>query len=267
MNTPMRTVLASSIAAVAGWAMTMPASGQESTTPSQPAATQGQAQESSALAMPGCGPGMGMKGGMGPGYGKGMRGDCPGAMMGGGMGPGMGMMGGMGPGMMGGGMGPGMMGGMGPGMMGGGMGPGMMMGGGMSGFGPGAGMGPGMMGPGMMGPGMMGPGMMGSGMAHLGMLNLSDAQTTQIENIKTEWKKQQRPLMRQIWEEQDKLNDLTTAEKRDPRAIGKAYSRLSELHRQALEAHIEMENKVMGVLTPEQRTQMRRSSGPGMMGY
>lgn len=254
MNTPMRTVLASSLAAFAGWALTIPASAQESTTPAQPAATQGQSQESSApAAAPGYGAGMGMRGGMGPGYGKGMRGDCPGAMMGGG-----------GPGMMGGGMGPGMMG---PGMMGGGMGPGMMMGGGMSGFGPGAGMGPGMMGPGMMGPGMMGPGMMGSSMAHLGLLDLTDAQITQIENIKTEWKKKQRPLMRQIWEEQDKLNDLTAAEKRDPRAIGKAYSRVSELHRQALEAHIEMENKVIGVLTPEQRTQMRRSFGRGMMGY
>lgn len=242
MNTPMRTVLASSIAAVAGWAMTMPASAQESTSPAQPAATQGQSQESSAPAMPGYGAGMGMRGGMG---GKGMPSDCPGGMMGGGMGPGMGMMGGMGPGMMG-GMGQGMMG---PGMMGGGMGPGMgMMGGGM--------------GPGMMGG--MGPGMMGSSMAHLGLLNLSDAQTAQIETIKTEGKKKQRPLMRQIWEEQDKLNDLTTAEKRDPRAIGKAYSRVSELHRQALEAHIEMENKVMGVLTPEQRTQMRRSFGRGM---
>lgn len=210
MNTPMRTVLASSIAAVAGWAMTMPASAQESTSPAQPAATQGQSQESSAPAMPGYGAGMGMRGGMG---GKGMPSDCPGGMMGGGMGPGMGMMGG----------------GMGPGMMGG-----------------------------------MGPGMMGSSMAHLGLLNLSDAQTAQIETIKTEGKKKQRPLMRQIWEEQDKLNDLTTAEKRDPRAIGKAYSRVSELHRQALEAHIEMENKVMGVLTPEQRTQMRRSFGRGM---
>lgn len=173
-----------------------------------------------------------------------------------GYGPGMGMRGGMGSGYgtgmrgdcpaMGGGMGPGY--GMGPGM--GGMG---MMGG-MSGFGPGAGMGPGMMGP-------------NSGMAHLGLLGLSDAQTDQIENIKTEWKKKQRPLMRQIWEEQDKLNDMTTAEKRDPQAIGKAYSRLSELQRQALEAHIEMENKVSTVLTPEQRTQMRRSFGRGMMGY
>ena len=246
MNTSMRTVLASSIAAFT-WAGAMPASAQESTTPAQPTTNQGQSQESSAPgAMPGSGPGMEMRGRMGPGYGKGMRGDCPGPMTGGGMGPGMGP----GMGMMGGGMG--------PGLMGGGMGPGMMMGGGMSGYGPGAGMGQ---------PGMMGPGMMGSSMAHLGLLNLSDAQTTQIETIKTEWKKKQRPLMRQIWEEQDKLNDLTTAEKRDPREIGKAYSRLSELHRQALEAHIEMENKVTGVLTPEQRTQMQRSFRRGMMGY
>ncbi len=113
---------------------------------------------------------------------------------------------------------------------------------------------------------MMGSSMMGSSTAHLGLLDLNAAQIEQIENIKTEWKKKQRPLMRQMWEEQDKLNDLVTAENRGPQTIGKAYSRLSELQRQALEARVEMENKVANVLAPEQRTQMRRSFRRGMAG-
>ena len=221
MNTSMKTLLASSIAACALAGTAVSASAAEPAKPDQKMMMQGQAQGSGAPgAMPGYGMGM-MHGGMGPGYG---------------MGPGMGMMGGCPMGMMGGGMGPGM------GMM-------NMMGGGMGG----AGM-------------MMGPGMMGGGMGPMAMLDLSDAQTAQLKKIQTESKQKQRTLMRQMWEEQDKMSDLYDAEKRDPAAIGKAYGKLADLQRQALEARIEMENKMAEVLTPEQKAQMRRGFGRGMMG-
>ncbi|MDP2109459.1 MAG: periplasmic heavy metal sensor [Thiobacillus sp.] len=153
---------------------------------------------------------------------------CPGyGMMGGGMGSGMGM---------------GMMGGMGPGMgMMGGMGSGM--GGGMDGF----------------GPGMM-------GMGPMAMLDLSDAQTAQLQKIQAEFMKAQRPLMRRIWDEKKQLWNLKNAEKPDPAAVGKAYSKLADLQRQALEAHIDAENKMAAVLTREQQAQMRRGFGRGMMG-
>ena len=167
----------------------------------------------------------------GQAQGSGAPGAMPGygmGMMRGGMGPGMGMMGDCPMGMMGGGMGPGM------GMMGGGMGPGM--------------------------------GMMGGGMGPMAMLDLSDAQTAQLKKIQTESKQKQRTLMRQMWEEQDKMSDLYDAEKRDPAAIGKAYGKLADLQRQALEARIEMENKMAEVLTKEQKAQMRRGFGRGMMG-
>lgn len=231
MNTSMKTLLGSSIVAFALAGTAGSTSAAEPATPDEQMMTQGQAQGSGASgAMPGYGPGYGMgmmHGGMGPGYG---------------MGPGMGMMGGGCPmGMMGGGMGPGM------GMM-------NMMGGGMGGFGPGAGM-------------MMGSGMMGGGMGPMAMLDLSDAQTAQLKKIQTESKQKQRTLMRQMWEEQDKLSDLYDAEKRDPAAIGKAYGKLADLQRQALEARIEMENKMAEVLTKEQKAQMRRGFGRGMMGY
>jgi Spy/CpxP family protein refolding chaperone len=225
MNTSMKTLLASSIAACALAGTAVSASAAEPAMPDQQMMMQGQAQGSGASgAMPGYGMGM-MGGGMGPGYG---------------MGPGMGMMGGCPMGMMGGGMGPGM------GMM-------NMMGGGMGGFGPGAGM-------------MMGPGMMGGGMGPMAMLDLSDAQTAQLKKIQTESKQKQRTLMRQMWEEQDKMSDLYDAEKRDPAAIGKAYGKLADLQRQALEARIDMENKMAAVLTQEQKAQMRRGFGRGMMG-
>jgi len=158
---------------------------------------------------------------------------CPGyGMMGGGMGSGTGMgtMGGMGPGM-------GMMDGMGPGM-GGGMGMG-----GMGGF----------------GPGMM-------GMGPMAMLDLSDAQTAQLQKIQAESMKMHRPLMRRMWDEQKKLRALMNAEKPNPAAVGKAYGRFADLQRQALEAHIDAENKMAAVLTKEQQAQMRRGFGRGMMG-
>jgi len=240
----MKTLVASSVAAFALAGTAVPASAAEPAMPDQQMMMQGQAQGSGAPgAMPGYGMGM-MGGGMGPGYG---------------MGPGMGMMGGM-MNMMGGGC---------P-MMGGGMGPGMgMMGGGMGGYGygPGAGM---MMGPGMMG-GMgsgygMGPGM-GGGMGQMAMPNLSEAQTAQLKKIQTESMKKQRALMLQMWDEQANLSDLVNAEKRNPAAIGKAYDKLADVQRQALEARIDAENKAAAILTKEQMMQMRRGYGRNMMGY
>ncbi|HUX31949.1 MAG TPA: Spy/CpxP family protein refolding chaperone [Thiobacillus sp.] len=151
--------------------------------------------------------------------------------------PGYGTMGGTGYG-----MGMGAMGGMGPGMgMMGGFGPGM--GGGMGGF----------------GPGMM-------GMGPMAMLDLSDAQTAQVQKIQAEFMKAQRPLMRRIWDEKKQLWNLTKTEKPDPAAVGKAYGRLADLQRQALEAHIDAENKMAAVLTKEQQSQMRRGFGRSMWG-
>jgi Spy/CpxP family protein refolding chaperone len=147
--------------------------------------------------------------------------------------------------------------GAGMGMMGGGC---PMMGGGMGGYGPGAGM---MMGPGMMGG--MGPGM-GGGMGPMAMLDLSEAQTAKLKKIQTESMKKQRALLLQMWDGQANLGDLVNAEKRDPAVIGKAYGKLADVQRQALEARIDAENKTAAVLTKEQMMQMRRGYGRNMMG-
>jgi Spy/CpxP family protein refolding chaperone len=124
-----------------------------------------------------------------------------------------------------------------------------------------------MMGPGMMGSGYgMGPGM-GGGMGPMAMPDLSEAQTAQLKKIQTESMKKQRALMLQMWEAQANLGDLVNAEKRDPAAIGKAYDKLADIQRQALEARIDMENKAAAVFTKEQMMQMRRGYGRNMMGY
>jgi Spy/CpxP family protein refolding chaperone len=180
----------------------------------------------------------------------------------GGYGPGT--MGGgmMGPGMMGGGMmGPGMMGGYGPGY---GMGPGMMcpaMMGGMMGGGM---MGPGMMGGGMMGPGMMGGGMMGPGMMHgmgygmLYQLGLSPEQWNKVNAIHEEIAKKHWDLMGSTREEAFKLRGLMAAESRDRTAITNQYKKLQELRLQRFQARIDAHERLDGVLTKEQREQLRR---------
>lgn len=137
---------------------------------------------------------------------------------------------------------------------------------------PGYGMGPGMMGGyGMgMGPGMMGGCGMGMGpgmMAGQNGLNLNDAQTAQLDKIQDKLRDTHRKLMSQMWEEQSKLAELYTAEKRDPGAISKAYDKLSKLQREAIEARIEAENKFYELLTKEQKAQFRRGYGQSMMGY
>ncbi|MBI3041767.1 MAG: Spy/CpxP family protein refolding chaperone [Betaproteobacteria bacterium] len=196
--------------------------------------------------------------GYGPGYGRG-----PGMM--GGYGPGM--MGGYGPGP-GGGYGPGAGGGYGPGY---GMGPGMMGGYGSGpggGYGPGYGMGPGMMG-GMMGPGMMGgygsgfgmgPGMMGGGMGYgmLYQLNLSPDQWSKVNTIHEDLAKKQWDLAGKTREEAYKLRNLMAAEKRDRSAITNQYKKLQELRLQSFQARLETQEKIDGVLTKEQKGQIRR---------
>jgi Spy/CpxP family protein refolding chaperone len=192
----------------------------------------------------GMGPGMmggyepGQDGGYGPGYG---------------MGPGM--MGGYGPGY---GMGPGMMG---PGMMGGMMGPGMM-----GGYGPGYGMGPGMMGPGMMGGyGLgggygMGRGAMGGGTGYgmLYHLNLTPEQWKKVNAIHEDQVKKQWDLAGKMREEAVKLRNLMTAEPRDRGAITSQYQKLQEVRSQRFQARLDVQEKIDGVLTTEQKAQRRR---------
>ncbi|MCZ7566070.1 MAG: Spy/CpxP family protein refolding chaperone [Burkholderiales bacterium] len=198
---------------------------------------------------PGPGPGMmgqgmgpGMMQGYGPGGGRGYSPDC-------GMGPGM--MGGYGPGS----------GGMGPGMMGGMMGPGVTGYGMMGGYGPGYGMGPGMMG-GMMGPGMTGSGMMGP----LWSLDLSDAQRAQISKIHDEVRRKNWDVLGKMQDEQAKLRDAYATGKRDRAAILGAYKRIGELRLQRIENALDAREKLEGVLTQEQREQLRRWGPWWMMG-
>lgn len=88
-----------------------------------------------------------------------------------------------------------------------------------------------------------------------------------MQKIRSELMEKHRKLMPRIWEEQENLAELYATEKRDPEAIGEAYDRLAKLQREALQARIEAENQSANVLSKEQRAQLRRGCGWGMMGY
>lgn len=137
------------------------------------------------------------------------------------------------------------------------------------GYGPGYGMGPGMLGPGMMGGGMMGPGMMGGmmgpGMMGGGMgygmlyqLNLTPDQWTKVNAIHEELAKKRWELGGKRQEEAFKLRNLMAAEKRDRAAVTNQYKKLQEMRLQGFQARLDTQDKIEGVLTQEQKGQLRR---------
>ena len=151
-------------------------------------------------------------------------------------------------------------------------GPGMM-----EGYGPGYGMGPGMMGgygPGGMmgghGPGYgVGPGMMGWG--NYRELNLSDDQRSRIAQIRKEMRDKQWPLMGQMMDARDKLQELFDEEKLDTAAIDKQYKAVEDLRRQMLDNAVDAHNRINNIFTKEQREKFRERRregyGPMMRGW
>ncbi len=153
-----------------------------------------------------------------------------------------------------------------------GMGP-AMMGGAGYGMQPGAAYGPGMMG--QYGGGMpwmgagMGPGMAGRPYAMMPWTppDLTSEQAQKIGQLQTESEARNRGLMQQGWEAQARLNGLYTADKRDWNAIRTASRTLFDLRRQQMEAMIDMQQKIDGLLTDSQRQEMARAwRGYGWMG-
>ncbi|MDP3421242.1 MAG: periplasmic heavy metal sensor [Thiobacillus sp.] len=143
------------------------------------------------------------------------------------------------------------------------------------------GMGPGMMGGAAPGQGwsmgrshgMMGP--YGAGMPGMGAgmgfgrppSDLTSEQVQKIGQLQQEALARNRSLAQQLWAEQDALNRLHMSEKRDWDAIRAASQKLFDLQRQQLDAAIDMQQKIDGVLTDSQRRDMARSwRGQGWMG-
>ena len=128
-----------------------------------------------------------------------------------------------------------------------------MMGGGM--------MGRGMMSHGMMGGGMMSHGMMGGCMLSkrmMRMLGLSDKQRSSIRSISRDLHKKIWSLMGKMIDARYSLHDLYARDRKDAKAIGRAYDRIFAIKRQIIVARIQAANKMRDVLTSKQRAQLKR---------
>jgi Spy/CpxP family protein refolding chaperone len=120
----------------------------------------------------------------------------------------------------------------------------------------------------MMGGGMMGGGMMGQRMMQ--MLGLTDKQRSSIRGIHRELHKKTWSLMGKMIDARYSLHDLYASDKKDARAIGRAYDRIFAIKRQIIVARIQAANKMRDVLTSKQRAQlkrMRRMMWRGDMGW
>lgn len=137
--------------------------------------------------------------------------------------------------------------------------------------------GPGTMGPGDMDQahsGMMGPGTLGGYCPACGMrfgtgsyfgLDLNKDQSHQIARIEYRARAQQRELMSELREAQNKLHELDYADPRDPSAIYSELSTIDGLQRQMFEANLNARSEVQSILTPEQRERVDHLAQNGMI--
>lgn len=125
------------------------------------------------------------------------------------------------------------------------------------------------MGPGMMGSthgGMMmgmGFGMRGRGgdyaMVPGWLPDLTSEQAEKISQLQAELARRNLGLMQQRWEAQARLNRLYASEKRDWNAIRAATRTVFDLQRQQMDAALDMQQKIDGLLTDSQRQQLARA--------
>jgi Spy/CpxP family protein refolding chaperone len=89
-------------------------------------------------------------------------------------------------------------------------------------------------------------------------LNLSSDQWSKVHAIHEDVAKKQWELAGKMREEAYKLRNLMASEKRDRSAITGEYKKLQELRLQSFQARIDTQEKIDGVLTKEQKEQLRR---------
>ena len=126
------------------------------------------------------------------------------------------------------------------------------------------------MGPGMMGM-MRGPGMMGAmGMGRIWMLDLTKEQRASIHKLQDRLRRTNWDTMGKIMDESSKLRELFAADTPGAKKIGAVYGNIFDLRRQMIESKIDTHNRVDGLLTKEQRQelkQLKRGHGAGGGGH
>ena len=123
--------------------------------------------------------------------------------------------------------------------------------------GPMMGQGGGMPGPGMQrGPGMMGPAMMTP--RPFAGVEFSEEQRKRIQEMMAEERKAHQARVEKMQQFQQQLQKLYMEEKWDSNAITKLYEKMHAEQRKTIAAMAEARNKVIELMTKEQREQMKK---------
>ena len=152
----------------------------------------------------------------------------------------------------------------GPGWMG------NMMGGG---YGMGCGYGMGGYGMGMGGYGMGGMmgGYTGGLMGNFYGLNLTKDQRKKMRDLRQKMLQTNFPLMTQLMDESDKLDDLFSQATPNPKDVGKVYESIFSIRRKMIENHVQTRNSIYALLTDEQKKELKNEEPyygrRGMMMY
>lgn len=115
---------------------------------------------------------------------------------------------------------------------------------------------------GMMGGyrGMMGFGPGASYGMSWGLPNgLTPEQLEKIRELQEEVAARNREVVQQMWEAQDRLNSLYKTEHRDWNAIREASRKVLDAKQRLLDANIDLQQKIDGLLTDRQRQEMAQS--------
>ena len=106
----------------------------------------------------------------------------------------------------------------------------------------------------------------GYGGGHGFALDLTDEQRAKIDKIQQDTAGKQWDLMAKLQDEQVRLNQLYYSDKRDSAAVSKSFQTISGLRQQMFDNSLAARKQMDGVLTKEQREQLR-SGGFGAWCY
>lgn len=119
-------------------------------------------------------------------------------------------------------------------------------------MGPGGGMGPGMQhGPGMMGPAMMAP-------RPFAGVEFTEEQRQRIQKMMEQERQAHQARVEKMQQFQQQLQKLYMEEKWDSTAITRLYEKMHAEQRKTIAAMAEARNKVIELMTKEQREQMKK---------
>ena len=111
----------------------------------------------------------------------------------------------------------------------------------------------------MMGGPMMGGPMMGRFMGSLADLDLTDSQRDKIRDLHRAMRKQHLKLMEKMMDATNKLSDTYADDPTNIDKIGAAYDGVYKIKRNMILQHVETRNKVIALLTKEQKEKLKSS--------